>query len=268
MKIIEGILSAIVWIVISISTVFWTILIGWVYLFRRWMDPELKKAHSFAGFWGRGLILISPACRVRVFGREHIPPGRPVIFMANHQSYMDVPALYFLRRQFKWMADKKLFRIPFFGWAMRMAGYVPVDRVNPRKGLRSLEQAKRWLARGISVFVFPEGTRSRTGQFSLFQTGGFRLAAAAGVEIVPVVLVGARQLLPRGSWIFRLGVGLQIHVLAPVKPPSGDARQVRQLVKEVRRRMESVYRRHLSDFKTKRGQTPSGVKGARSLFGV
>lgn len=249
MRIIEAFLSVIVWIGISLATVFWTVLIGGVYLFHRWVDPQLKLAHSLAGFWGRSLVSIAPGCRVTVFGRENIPLDRPVIFMANHQSYVDVPSLYFLRWQFKWMADEGLFRIPFFGWAMRMAGYVPVDRGNPKRGLRSLQQAKEWLARGISVFVFPEGTRSHTGQFGRFQMGGFRLALAAGADIVPVVLVGTRQLLPRGSWIFRLGVRPQIHVLAPVNLPSSDLRQIRPLVKEVRRQMESVYRQHLEDFR-------------------
>ena len=194
-----------------------------------------------AGRWGRGLVRTAPGCRVEVFGREKIPQEGPVIFMANHQSYVDVPAIYFLRRQFKWMADAHLFRIPFFGWAMRMAGYVPVDRGNSKAALRSLGQAKEWLSKGVSIFIFPEGTRSRTGMFDRFQTGGFRLAVTTGTPIVPVVLVGTRQLLPRGSWIFRLGVRPQIHLLSPIRIPSSDLGQVHQVAKAVRRQMMSVY---------------------------
>lgn len=249
MRILDAVLSVIAWTVISLFTVGYTALIAGVYLFRRWLDPQLKLAHSLAGFWGRSLLSLTPGCEVTVFGRENIPLDRPVIFMANHQSYVDVPALYFLKWQFKWMADVDLFRIPFFGWAMRMAGYVPVRRGSPQSGLRSLERAKRWLAGGISIFVFPEGTRSHTGQFGRFQTGGLRLAVSTGAEIVPVVLVGTRQLLPRGSWIFQVGIRPQIHVLPPVKLPSSDLRQVRRLVKEIRRQMESVYRQHLEDFR-------------------
>ena len=248
MRTVQAILSVIAWIGISLSTIGWTILMGFVYLVHPWLDPQRKIIHSMASLWGRGLVSLAPGCRVQVFGREQIPQGRPVILMADHQSYVDVPALYFLRWQFKWMADADLFRVPFFGWAMGMAGYIPVQRGNPEAGLRSLEQAKQWLSRGISIFVFPEGTRSHTGVFSRFQTGGFRLAVTTGTPIVPVVLVGTRQLLPRGSWIFRLGVKPQIHLLAPVTLPSSDPGQVHLLAKKVRRQMMLVYQRYLREF--------------------
>ncbi|MBI3615439.1 MAG: 1-acyl-sn-glycerol-3-phosphate acyltransferase [Candidatus Omnitrophica bacterium] len=248
----EAILSVIAWIGIGLSTMGWTILIGLLYLVHPWIDPERKRVHSLAGFWGRGLVSMAPGCRVQVFGQEQIPRGGPVIFMANHQSYVDVPALYFLRRQFKWMADVELFRIPVFGWAMRMAGYIPVRRGDRKAALLSMGQAKQWLSEGISIFVFPEGTRSHTGLFGRFQTGGFRLAVTTGTPIVPVVLVGTRQLLPRGTWIFRLGGRLKIHLLAPVVLVSSDPAQVHPLAKKVRRQMMSVYREHLREYNPQR----------------
>ena len=186
------------------------------------------------------LVGMAPGCRVRITGLEHLPAGQPVIFMANHQSYVDVPALFAMPGQFRWMADADLFRIPVFGWAMRMAGYVPVNRGSARDGTRSLETAKRWLSRGVSIFIFPEGTRSRTGVFGRFQMGGFRLAAESGVPVVPVVVTGTRRLLPRGSWVFRWGIPVEIRLLPPVlfPPDLGDARvQARAL----RRRMWSEF---------------------------
>ncbi|MBI3332846.1 MAG: 1-acyl-sn-glycerol-3-phosphate acyltransferase [Candidatus Omnitrophica bacterium] len=246
----EGILSVAAWLAIGILTIFWTLLIGLVYLAHRWLDPQRRIIHRMAGLWGRGLVAMAPGCRVRLFGEGNIPVGRPVIFMANHQSYADIPVLYFLNgQQFKWMADTALFQIPFFGWAMRMAGYVPVRRGDARSGLRSLEEAKGWLKRGIPIFVFPEGTRSHTGALGRFQTGGFRLAVTTQTPIVPVVLIGTRRLLPRGGWVFRLGARPQIHLLPPIAPPSSDPRQVRPLARKVRAEMRSVYRRRLKDFR-------------------
>ncbi len=241
-------LSVLAWILIGILTVLWVLLILIAYLVSPILDPRRRVAHGLASAWGRNLVLMAPGCRVQVFGRGHIPVGQPVILMANHQSYADIPVLYFLRCQFKWMADVGLFRIPFFGWAMAMAGYIPVNRGNPRAALRSLEQAKEFLSKGMSIFVFPEGTRSHTGLFGRFQTGGFRLAVTAQIPIVPIVLVGTRQLLPRDSWMFRPGVRLQIHVLPPVLPAGSDPKEVRKLAGRVRSDMKRAYHQHLKEF--------------------
>ncbi len=184
---------------------------------------------------------MAPGCKVELIGRENIPAGRPAILMANHQSYVDGPSLLFLPGQFKWMADEGLFRIPVFGWAMRMAGYIPVRRGNAREGVRSLLRARQILTEGISIFIFPEGTRSHTGVLGRFQTGGFRLAAQTGAPIVPVVITGTRQLLPRRAWVFRWGVRVRIRIL-PAIPPSRDRKDLRAVMGQVRAQMREAYR--------------------------
>ncbi len=243
-SLLEAVLSVFCWIAICALTVFWTLPMFLVYLVHCWIDPDRKINHRFAGFWGRSLVAM-PGGRIRIFGRENLPKDRPVILMANHLSYSDVPVLFNLRYPFKWMADAPLFRIPFFGWAMWMAGYIPIQRGNPKAGLRSLESAKATLAKGISVFLFPEGTRSRTGELGRFQTGGFRLAAATGTPIVPVVLVGPRELLPRSTWVFRINSRVQIHILPPVASASGSMREVHQFAEQVRWEMAQVYEANL-----------------------
>ncbi len=246
-NLVETVLSAGAWMGISFVTVFWCVPISVVFLLRRVVDPRLELAHGFASMWGRNLVALAPGSSVKVTGAESVLTQGPVIFMANHQSYVDVPLLFHVRRHFKWMADAGLFHIPFFGWAMRMSGYIPVNRGNPKDGIRSLEQAKEWLSRGVSVFIFPEGTRSRTGLFSRFQTGGFRLAVATGIPIVPVVVVGARQMLPRRSWIFRAGTTLYIEVLPPVYPKDSDPRSIHLLAVQVRNKMLKAYARLLKE---------------------
>jgi len=244
---LRGVVSMFAWAAISLETIFWVIPIFVLFLVHRLFDPRLARAHFMAGCWGRSLVRLAPGCRVQVIGAQNLPKDRPVILMANHQSYVDVPVLFHIRHQFKWMADVELFRIPFFGWAMRMAGYVPIRRGDAKAGIRSLEQAKGWLSKGISIFIFPEGTRTHTGVFSRFQTGGFRLAVTTGTPIVPVVVVGTRQMLPRGTWMFHGGVRLQIHILPPVLPEGDHPRQIHRLAKQLRARMFEVYCRQLKE---------------------
>ena len=245
---LQVLFSAVAWIGISLWTVFWTSLMAVVYLVHPLADPQRRILHRMASIWGRGLLGCVVGYRVELSGLEHIPPMRPVIFMANHQSYMDVPALFSLPGQLRWMADEGLFRIPVFGWAMRMAGYVPVHRGDAREGIRSLDRAKRLLEQGLSIFIFPEGTRSHSGLFGRFQTGGFRLAVATGTPIVPVVVVGTRQLLPRGTVIFRWRVRVRICILAPITP-SRDRKSTRALAGQVSAQMKKGY---LESLKTAR----------------
>ena len=242
---LQAVVSVAAWVAIGFWTACWSTLIFVVYLNRRWLDPQHQRTHRMAAFWGRVLVAMAPGCSVELIGREHVPAEKPVILMANHQSYVDIPVLYWLRWPFRWMADAGLFRIPFFGWAMGMAGYFRVHRGNAKAAARSLEQAKKILAQGTPIFIFPEGTRSHTGVLGRFQTGGFRLAIMTGTPIVPVVVVGTRILLPRGSWVFRWGVRLQIHVLPPMAPAGDDLHQLRPLAAQVRRRMMETYRRQL-----------------------
>ncbi len=244
-RFLQALVSIAAWAAIGFWTACWSTLIFLVYLNRRWLDPQHRRIHRMAAVWGRMLAAMAPGCSVEVIGREHLPAEKPVILMANHQSYVDIPVLYWLRWPFRWMADAGLFRIPFFGWAMGMAGYIPVHRGNAKAAVRFLERAKETLAQGTPIFIFPEGTRSHTGVLGRFQTGGFRLSIMTGAPIVPVVVVGTRYLLPRGSWIFRWGIRLSIHVLPPIFPAGDGLRQLRPLAAQVRRRMMEVYRQGL-----------------------
>ncbi len=248
MRALQVVVAAVAWIGISISTMFWTLLIAIVFAGHRLWDPQLRLAHRLASMWGRSLVAMAPGTKVKLTGLQHLPAGRSVIFMANHQSYVDVPSLFFVPAQFKWMADVDLFRIPVFGWAMAMAGYVSVRRGDGREAVRSLQKAERLLKQGISGFIFPEGARSHTGVMGRFQSGGFRLAADTGASIVPVVVSGTRQLLPRGDWVFRWGARVWIDLLPAMDPPAGRP-EIRSKMAEVRVRMKEAVGRRLKDLR-------------------
>lgn len=239
--VVEAVLSIFAWIAVALATVFFSTLIAMVYAVHRWIDPNLQCAHRLASFWGRSLVAMTPGAGVKWVGLQNLPPKGPVILMANHQSYTDIPVLFSLTWPFKWMADEDLFKIPIFGWSMRLCGYIPVRRGDLHEAKQTLEKAKGWLSKGISICIFPEGTRSHTGVFGRFRTGGFQLAAETQTPIVPVVVVGTRRLLPRGSWIFRMGARPQIHILPAMAPPASSLRELKQTARQMRTQMEKVY---------------------------
>jgi 1-acyl-sn-glycerol-3-phosphate acyltransferase len=127
--------------------------------------------------------------------------------MVNHQSNVDIPILVqgLPLFQLRWIAKKELLWVPFFGWAMWATKHITVDRSNSIAAVRGLRRAKERIAAGISVVVFPEGTRTRDGQLQPFKKGGFLLAVQTKTDVVPVTIRGSRELLPSGAW--RLGSG-------------------------------------------------------------
>lgn len=171
--------------------------------------------HGCARLWSRGGLFLAGA-KLVVSGEERIPPGEPVIFMGNHQGNFDILALSLaIPRQFSWIAKEELFRVPIFGAAMRRAGYIPLDRGHGRKAVRSMNEAADRVKGGVSVVVFPEGTRTLDGSLLPFKRGGFLLACRAGVPVVPFTIRGSREINPRNRLHLTRGT-ISIRFGAPI----------------------------------------------------
>lgn len=174
----------------------------------------------FARFWGR-LGITMAAIKLTVSGENYIPDG-PIIVMSNHASNFDILAMQgYFPRPLSWIAKKELFKIPVFGWSMRRGGYIPLDRGDGRKALKSMDEAAQQVRGGTSVIIFPEGTRTRDGQLLPFKRGGFLLAVKAGVPVVPVSIVGSFAINPGGSLGLNLGRAVQLRIHAPITLPTG-----------------------------------------------
>jgi len=213
--------TSVLWVVIGLLTIVLSLTILLINLTLGWLDRKRRLAHWIASCWGCLALCCNPLWRVRVVGRRHIPSRRAVIFVSNHQSMLDIMAGFLVFHQFKWVAKQELFGIPFLGWAMAGARYVRLARGENRSIRESYAQARRWVESGVSVFFFPEGTRSRTGELGAFKIGAFKLALQTGAPIVPVAISGTRDLLKRGSWLFNPTARVQVTVLAPLFP-DGD----------------------------------------------
>ncbi len=163
------------------------------------------KAQVFPRYWGRIICAIVGA-KVRVEGVEHLDPEQTYIFVGNHCSQFDIYAFQgYFPHDFRWIAKKELFRIPLFGWVMRETDYIPIDRSHGRRALKSLNEAAQRIREGISVLIFPEGTRSPDGTLQPFKSGAIMLAIKAGVPVVPLGFNGTHQVLPKGKLLARAG---------------------------------------------------------------
>ena len=150
-----------------------------------------------ARWWCR-LIAWSIFARITIHGTEHVHADHAYVYMANHSSLIDTPALFaYLPHPFRIMAKRELFYIPFMGWHLWTAGHFPIDRRNARRTVRSIRRVIDGVRAGRSLAVFPEGTRTRDGQLQEFKSGAFKIALKAGVPIVPVAIRGTFTLLPR-----------------------------------------------------------------------
>jgi 1-acyl-sn-glycerol-3-phosphate acyltransferase len=180
--------------------------------------------------WARG-ILRAAGTPVHAVGLEHIPQGQPVIYASNHSSMFDIWALFAtLPGSVRFVAKRELFRIPFLGAAMRAAGHIPIDRTVKARAFQAYDEAARIIRRGFSPVVFPEGTRSRTGELLPFKNAPFALAIAAQVPVVPVYVHHTFEILPKGAW--RLHPRPIRLLVAPPIPTAGLAAEDREALRD------------------------------------
>jgi 1-acyl-sn-glycerol-3-phosphate acyltransferase len=160
--------------------------------------------------WARAILKVC-GVKVELKGSEHIKKNVPCIYMANHCSYFDIFALLSaLPVDFKFIVKQELMAIPIFGHAMKRAGYIGIEREEPRKALKSMHEAAERIRKGASVLIFPEGTRSDDGRLQPFKPGGFHLALKSGCDIVPITIKGSHRIVPKGSRNIRKGAILLI----------------------------------------------------------
>lgn len=208
-------------------------------------DRKGKIAYGISRCWTWTILKIG-GIRLKVKGLEHLDPRRQYIFMANHQSNIDIPVLVRSLSEFqlRWVAKKELLFVPLFGWAMWASKHIVVDRSNRSKAMASLRKAKERIEGGICVVLFPEGTRSSDGQLLPFKRGGFVLAVKTQTPIVPITINGSGAILPRGEWRIR-GGEIEVIVSEPVPLDQYHAGNIRGLLSHVRAIMESHSRRHV-----------------------
>ena len=201
-------LLIVVWTIISASTGFIIYIITWS-----------KKAPMIVSHvWGP-LLIWTAGARLEISGRENVDKDNYYIYVSNHESLMDIPAIFTaIPVNLFFVAKKELKKVPFLGWFMTMVGMIFIDRGNKEKAFESMRKAGQLIKDGRNVISFPEGTRNTDGKMKIFKRGSFIMAKAGNISIVPIAIKGAREVLPSEKMRLRPGV-IKVKI---GKPISGD----------------------------------------------
>ena len=179
-------------------------------------DRRLVALHMFTSFWACLYLWIMPPWSVTAAGREKIRSGAQYIVVSNHQSQLDILVAFRLFFPFKWVSKAEVFRLPFIGWNMVLNNYIRLKRGDKESIRQMMAACEKALLRGCSVFFFPEGTRSRTGQLKPFKPGAFILAHRMKLPILAVVINGTKNALPKHSINFHGRHDIRVEVLEEI----------------------------------------------------
>jgi 1-acyl-sn-glycerol-3-phosphate acyltransferase len=233
------IFSILYWLFLVVSSIFMFsgALILW--LLTSAFDKKLRLQHWYSCVWGSIYFWLNPYWTVRVEGREKIDSSKIYVAVSNHQSILDIIAIHYLFFHFKWVSKKENLYVPFIGWNMLLNRYVILDRASRKSFIKMMRDCRRHIDNGSSIMIFPEGTRSEDGQMRSFKDGAFRLALQANCPVLPIVLDGTGDAVPKKGFILRKRTTITIRVLDPVTPEKFSGMNSRELTNKVRDIMES-----------------------------
>ncbi len=196
-------------------------------------DHRLTVLHRFTSFWGSLYTWCNPLWIVDISGTEHLRQRSPCVMVANHQSFADIFLLFRLRTHYKWVSKAENFRIPLIGWNMSLNRYISIARGSVRGNLQMMRDCEKALLEGNSIMMFPEGTRSPDGRMRSFKDGAFELAVRTGSPVLPIVISGTSEALPKRGFMLRGRQRMRVRILPPLFPESFHGRDAHQLNQEV-----------------------------------
>lgn len=212
----QAVLSIAIWFVGICLTVLLFFVMAFVSIIFFPFDKNRKIAHAQCFWWTDAVTALNPYWDVRVEGLENIDKNKTYVAVSNHQSLADIVLMYKTKMQFKWVAKESLFKIPVLGWNMRIAKHISLRRGEFSSIKNVYKEAAGWLRQGISVVFFPEGTRSNDLSIGEFQSGAFKLAIKERVPILPILIRGTRDAIPKGTWRFTPKTSCLIKILPPI----------------------------------------------------
>jgi 1-acyl-sn-glycerol-3-phosphate acyltransferase len=231
----QSIASGWAWLVLTSCVLLWFPVMALLRLVTAPFDPGRYAVGYVFRRIGPVVTTLNPLWRFRYQGTLPADPRRPYVVVSNHESFADILLISHLPWEMKWLSKAELFRIPVMGWMMHLAGDIPLKRGFGPSAAEAMARCREVLARRVSVMIFPEGTRSASGDMLPFKDGAFRLAIDAGVPILPLAVLGTRSALPKHDWRFNRS-NATVRVLEPVDTAGlgpADAAALRDRVRQV-----------------------------------
>ena len=231
----------------TLFIILWTVLMTGFFavitIFSSFISKSGDMPHNIARIWAK-CILVGSGIRVTVKGLSNLDPAGSYIFISNHLSNFDIPVLLaYLPVQFRWLAKAELFKIPIFGYAMQRAGYISIDRSNRKSAIQSLNKAAKNIRNGVSVLIFPEGTRSQDHNIQPFKKGGFVLAVDSGVPIIPLIIHGTWPIMPKKQILIKPG-NVVLEIAKPIESSAYTRKTKDDLMEKVRNVMVASFEKN------------------------
>lgn len=203
-------------------------------LLTHFFDKRLVLMHKFTSVWGSLYTWFSPFWNVKVQGREKIDDSNAYVMVSNHQSLVDIFVLYRIFKHFKWISKTENFKIPVIGWNMRLNRYIELDRESVKGGGKMMKQSEKTLNEGSSIMIFPEGTRSDTREMRSFKRGAFELALKTNRPVLPIVVDGSSEALPKHGLVLRGKHNIKVKILDPILPSEFTGLSAQELCDKTR----------------------------------
>jgi len=201
------------------------------------LDHDRKLVLPVNQGWCRLICRVMPMWRYEVVGKEHIDPGASYVIASNHLSAADIILLGYVDVPFRWVAKHTIYLVPIFGWQLWLLGHLSIHRGSRSSRRRLMERAVRTLDAGMSILIFPEGTRTRTGAMRPFKPGGFLIAREARRPVLPVIISGTFDAMPPNSLLLRKRIHAIVKILEPVNVTARTDEEIDALIADVRERM-------------------------------
>ncbi|WP_022668367.1 lysophospholipid acyltransferase family protein [Desulfospira joergensenii] len=244
---LNGILSLSYILFIGISSAFLFCLAVLIRILTLPFDRKLLILHLFTSFWASLYTWCMPLWSVTIFGREKMDSRKNYVIVSNHQSQLDILVLYRLFFPFRWVSKAEVFRLPFIGWNMSLNGYIKLKRGERSSVEKMMQECRDLLEKGISVFFFPEGTRSETGRVKPFKPGAFILAKEMKKPILPIVLNHTKDALPKHSLEFHGRHNMEVRVLDEIPYSELEHIPVPELADRIRDLIASHVSEHMAN---------------------
>lgn len=243
MRFLFLIFSLLFWIYVAATCVVLFLVALLIRLLTFPFDRRLRLLHFFTSFWGSLYLWTNPFWPLRIEDRDKIDRSQVYVMVSNHQSILDILVIHALFVHFKWVSKRENARIPFIGWNVVLNQYVLFDRDSRGGSIKMMRDCRFHLDRGSSIMIFPEGTRSTSGKLRPFKEGAFRLALQAQRPILPIVLNGTGESLPKKGFILQKRTPIRVRVLSPIHPDTFASMDPSELGRLVRDRMELALNR-------------------------